>query len=83
MAATQQTVSCSGHRSWTDLKVLGDHLQGDLEDGLKDFGHFRYHALLQLVDDGRKQAQHFSIPAQHSSHYVHIVRSLQWRLEAG
>lgn len=48
------------------LKVLGDHLQGDLKDSLKDLGHFHHHALLQLVDDGSKQAQHLSIPASGS-----------------
>ena len=46
----------------TYLKVLCDHLQCDLENSLKDLGHFRHHALLQLVDDGSEQAEHFSVP---------------------
>ncbi len=51
------------HTDDTHLKVFGDHLQGDLEDRLKDGGHLLGHALLQLVDDGCKQTQHFCIPA--------------------
>ena len=45
------------------LKVLGDHLQCDLEDCFKDLGHLVHHALLELVDDGSKQTQHLSVPA--------------------
>lgn len=44
-------------------KVLGNHLQRNLEDCFKDLGHLLLHPVFQLVDDGSKQTQHFGIPA--------------------
>ncbi len=59
----QSSLQLDRFRDDTHLKVFGDHLQCDLEDCLKDGGHLLGHAILQLVDDGRKQTQYFCIPA--------------------
>jgi hypothetical protein len=59
----QSSLQLDRFRDDTHLKVFGDHLQCDLEDCLKYCGHFLGHAILQLVDDGRKETQHFCIPA--------------------
>ena len=59
----QSSLQLDRFRDDAHLKVFGDHLQCDLEDCLKYCGHFFGHAILQLVDDGRKETQHFCIPA--------------------
>lgn len=56
---TKVTVSLGAH-----LEVLCNHRQSALKDRLKNARDLALHLILQLVDNGREQAENLCIPAK-------------------